>query len=131
MYKTVYNWDKIASLEAINVTLMEHSYFYTRLREKFLTIRKKNIDEYYSDNGRKGVRGAIRKEGEKYDARSKEEIDNTLSLFINRYKKALEDIAMIAKARHIKLIFIVPPYPTFNKKPDEDIATPTIFQHCF
>src|SRR3989338_5070586 len=37
--KTMYRWDKMNLAEMANIFLMEHSFFYTRLREKILKMR--------------------------------------------------------------------------------------------
>ena len=122
-YKRVYNWNKITSLEAINITLMEHSYFYTRLREKLLKIKKRNINEYYSEQRKKEGIGFIGKESEVFRIDTEENREKTLSIFIDRYRNAIEDIVLLSRSRNVDVVLIIPPYPTYHKKPEEDVAT--------
>ena len=97
--------------EILNLFLMEHSYFYTRLREKVLLMRKEDLNAYYARE-----RDYIR--GEQYvtplEAGTDEEKRRSLASFVRRYYEAIEDIILTAKASGVDVILAIPPYPFFE-----------------
>ena len=111
--KAVYHWDKMSIPEMINVFLMEHSCFYTRLREKVLIMKQKNLDAYYRK--RQEITGA-KYYYNTYNADTQKDMDNICTLFLKRYYDAIEDIVLSAKDRNVDVVLIVGPYPYFAKE---------------
>lgn len=116
--KNVYMWDKMSLSEIANVFLSEHSYFYVRLREKLLKMSGSDLNKYYAE----------RKEYVKPDAGNRyyksgsaEERDKVLTLFLNRYYAAVEDVILTAQAHKVALVLLIPPYPFFTEELKESI----------
>jgi len=109
--RTVYHWDRMNPAEIINVFLMEHSYFYTRLREKILKISRKSFSDYYA--GKNRFAGAVTEKVVR-KADSEEEKSRILASFILRYYNALKDIILVARSRDVDVVLVIPPYPFFS-----------------
>lgn len=117
--KTVYNWGKMAVPEMLNIFLMEHSYFYTRLREKVLRIMRRDLNRYYADKGKAAYIGG-RAENKTYPIRSERDRDSILQMFLVRYYRAVEEIVAASRAHGTEIILVIPPYPFFRGSDVDD-----------
>ncbi len=118
LVKNVYLWHKMSLGDIVHVFLSEHSYFYVRMREKFLKMTGKDINKYYAE--RKGYVKRV-DEVRHYKAESGQERDDVLTLFLNRYYTAVEDVILTAKAHNVDLVLLIPPYPFFTEELTENI----------
>ena len=80
--RTKYHWNKMNPFEALNIILMEHSYCYTRLREKMLSVNHKDISTYYTTKQRFTYAEDMRR---RRVVDTKEAKDAVLTDYVNRY----------------------------------------------
>jgi len=111
--RTIYYWEKMSLFEKINIFLMEHSYFYTRLREKIVRLGKQDISDYYKKKSE--LTGGI-PENTIYRADSLGARESVVAGFVSRYYRAIEDCIVTARSRSVDIVLIIPPYPFFPEE---------------
>ncbi len=116
--KNVYLWHKMSITDIMHVFLSEHSYFYVRLREKLLKMSGGDLNKYYAE--RKDYVQDV-SENKHYKAESEQERDGALTLFLNRYYSAVEDVILSSRSHGVDLVLLIPPYPFFHQELTEDI----------
>jgi len=114
--RLAFHWDRL-NPESINVFLMEHSYFYTRLREKILLMQGRNLDSYYA-----GSYPFASMEGAKVNVDTEEKRARALSFFLDLYSRKIEEMVLIARAHDVDIVLIIPPYPMFKEEEEMGIA---------
>jgi len=120
---TRYNWKYFNLPETLNLFLSEHSYFYSRFREKLLMARYrgKTLGEIYqlqaaAAQKRRGERPAENfivtvPDIKQHDMSTEAKRNAVIESYFRRYRENTKEIIVAAKARAVAVVLISPPYP--------------------
>ncbi|MFH1189230.1 MAG: SGNH/GDSL hydrolase family protein [Candidatus Omnitrophota bacterium] len=112
-----WQWDRMSFTDKLKVFLTEHSYFYCMFRDYLARFKKLDSNLYLSKKA-----GYQIKYGEcaEHNIDSIKDLDKLLAGFLDRYRKAIEEMIQTAMARRSEVVLVIPPYPFSVDEPGED-----------